>query len=108
MLYAEAFIAFLQVAYLRDGMGVIRIDDAVFDVMALCTTHDEDLVAVDGVDLTAHQVNDVFSDELHLAAIPFSDRILFQQVVVFMVAIKEQDGDIPSIEFFKGTFLLVL
>ena len=54
------------------------------------TAHRKELAALDGVDLTAHQVNDVISNKLSLAAIPFDNGQFGKHIKVFVITVDEQ------------------
>ena len=66
---------------------------AVFAVMRGRAAECEDPLAVDRVDLAAHQVNDVFCVRMYLnsAAEHLGDRLLFPEVMVIVIAVHPED-----------------
>ena len=62
-----------------------------FDVVGHSPTAYKERLFLYLIDLPAHQVNDVFPANLHLAAETLRDREFLQPVEVFMVAVKEQE-----------------
>ena len=61
--------------------------------MALCAAHREEGAALQLERLSAHQVNDVWADFMHLPAVPLLHRIFVQRIEVFMSAVQEQDSE---------------
>ena len=58
-------------------------------VMAFCAAHREEAVTLQLEDLTAHQVQHMRPNAMHLAAVPLGNRVSFQRVIVFVVAADE-------------------
>ena len=67
----------------------IRLQNSILDVMAFCAAHGEEAVTLQLEDLTAHQVQLMRANAMHLAAVPIVHRISFLRVIVFMVAADE-------------------
>ena len=61
--------------------------------MALCAAHCEERAALQLERLTAHQVNDVRANSMHLSSVPFLHGIFVQHIEVFMIAVQEQDSE---------------
>ena len=69
----------------------VHVQNPVCNVVALCAAHREEGAALQLERLTAHQVNDVRTDLMHLSAVPLLHRIFVQSIEVFMIAVYEQD-----------------
>ena len=63
-----------------------------FDVVGHSPTAYKERLFLYLIDLPAHQVNDVFPANLHLAAETLRDREFLQPVEIFMITVKEQEG----------------
>jgi len=57
--------------------------------MAFGTAHGEEAEALQLEDLAAHQVQNMGTNTVYLAAVPLRHRVSFQRVIVFMVAADE-------------------
>ena len=71
---------------------IVRLQDAVLDVVAAGPAHGEEALALDVVDLTPHQVDHRGADTLHPATVPVLNRELGQHIEVLMIAGYEQGG----------------
>ena len=67
----------------------IRLQNPILDVMTFCAAHGEEAAAIQLEDLTAHQVQHVRPNAMHLAAVPLCNRVSRQRVIVFMIAADE-------------------
>jgi len=67
----------------------IRLQNSILDVMAFGTAHGEEAEALQLEDLAAHQVQNMGTNTVYLAAVPLRHRVSFQRVIVFMVAADE-------------------
>ena len=67
----------------------IRLQNPILDVVAFCAAHGEEAAAIQLEDLTAHQVQHVRPNAMHLAAVPLCNRVSRQRVIVFMIAADE-------------------
>ena len=74
----------------------IRLQNPILDVMTFCAAHGEEAVTLQLEDLTAHQVQNMGTNAMHLAAVPIVHRISFQRVIVFMIPTYEQCGKGPG------------
>ena len=73
-------------------VGVLRIKDAVLNVVGGRPAHGEPGKAAEGEYLSPHQVEDVFPHLMHPASMPFFFRQGIQQGEVLMIPIHEQGG----------------
>ena len=71
----------------------VHIQNPIRNVMALCAAHREEGAALQLERLSAHQVNDVRTDLMHLSAVPLLHGIFVQRIEVFMIAVQEQDSE---------------
>lgn len=59
--------------------------------MALSTSHREKRAALQLERLPAHQMDDMWTDFMHLSAVPLLHGIFIQRVEVFVIAVYEQN-----------------
>ena len=74
---------------------IIRIKDAVPDIVAAGAAHGEDALSADLIELPPHQMQDTGTDRLHLSAVPFAHRVVPQKVIVFVITVHKQGGKGP-------------
>ena len=86
-------------------VGVVGIEDAVGHVVAAGPTHGEEGMAVDVIDLSAHQVDERAVQVLDLSAVPAGHGQLGQPIVVGMVARDEQRRERHHVETGHGHLL---
>ena len=67
----------------------IRLQNPILDVVAFCAAHGKEAAALQLEDLTAHQVQHMRSNAMHLAAAPLRYGVSRQRVIVFMIAADE-------------------
>ena len=67
----------------------IRLQNPILDIVAFCAAHGEEAVTLQLVNLTAHQVQNMGTNTVYLAAVPIVHGVSFQRVIVFMVAADE-------------------
>ena len=67
----------------------IRLQNPILNIVAFCAAHGEEAVTLQLEDLTAHQVQHVRPNAMHLAAVPLCHGVSRQRVIVFMVAADE-------------------
>ena len=67
----------------------IRLQNPILNIVAFCTAHGEEAVTLQLEDLTAHQVQNMGTNAVYLAAVPLRHGVSFQRVIVFMVAADE-------------------
>ena len=72
---------------------IVRLQDAVLNVVAAGPAHGEEGPALDVVNLPPHQVDHRGADALHSAAMPVLNREFSQHIEVLMVAGDEQGGE---------------
>ena len=81
---AQAVISFVKIR-------AVHVQNAVCNVVALRTAHCEEGTVLQLKRLTAHQVNDVRADLMHVSAVPLFHGIFVQRIEVFVIAVYEQD-----------------
>ena len=74
-------------------VGVLRIKDAILNVVGGGSSHREPCETAEGEYLASHQVEDIFPHLMYSAAVPFFFRQGIQQIKVFMVSIHKQGGE---------------
>ena len=57
--------------------------------MAFCATHRKEAVTIQLKDLPAHQVQNMGTNTMNLAAVPLRHRVTLQCIIVFVVAADE-------------------
>ena len=67
----------------------IRLQNPILNIVAFCAAHGEEAAALQLEDLTAHQVQNMGTNAMHLAAVPLCHGVSRQRVIVFMVAADE-------------------
>ena len=67
----------------------VRLQNPILNIVAFCAAHGEEAVTLQLEDLTAHQVQHVRPNAMHLAAVPLCHGVSRQRVIVFMVAADE-------------------
>lgn len=73
-------------------VGNGRVQDTVLDIMRGGSAHGEEGVSFQREDLPAREVDDVGTEKLNLAAVPFPNGVFGKSGEVFVVAIHEGDG----------------
>ena len=81
---AQGVISFVKIR-------AVHVQNAVRNVVALCAAHREEGAALQLECLSAHQVDDVRTDLMHLSTVPLLHRIFVQSIEVFVIAVHEQD-----------------
>ena len=79
--------------YVLFEVGVLRIKDAILNVVGGGSSHREPCETAEGEYLASHQVEDIFPHLMYSAAVPFFFRQGIQQIKVFMVSIHKQGGE---------------
>ena len=67
----------------------IRLQNPILDIMAFGTAHGEEAAALQLEDLAAHQVQNMGTNAVYLAAVPLRHGVSFQRVIVFVVTADE-------------------
>ena len=71
----------------------IRLQNPILDVVAFCAAHGKEAVTIQLKDLPAHQVQNMGTNAVYLAAVPLRHGVSFQRVIVFMVAADEDQRE---------------
>lgn len=79
--------------------------NAPLNVMALGTAHGKETESLQFEDLSPHQVQHMRTDSMHLATAPDLNRVPFQHIIVFMVAVHK--GQCEGQAFQPIKFLIV-
>ena len=86
---------------------LLRVQNAVPDVMASGPAEGKQTDVLQLVHLAAHQMNDVFADILDLSTVPFLHRQLRQHIIILMIPVHPQKSEGFSREPFPLPFLLL-
>ena len=77
---------------------IVRLQNAVPNVVTAGPAHGKDFLPADLVELTAHQVQDAGTDRLHQTAMPLTCWVTSEQIIVFVIPIDEQGGECPVLQ----------
>ena len=77
---------------------IIRLQNAVPDVVTAGPAHGKDFLSADFVELPSHQVQDAGTNRLHQTAVPLACRVTSEQIKVFMIPADEQGGERPAFQ----------
>lgn len=72
---------------------IVRLQNAVPDVVTAGTSHGKDFLSADLVELSSHQVQDAGTDWLHQTAMPLACRVTSEQIIVFVIPTDEQGSE---------------
>ena len=72
---------------------IVRLQNAVSNVVTAGPTHGKDFLSADLVELSSHQVQDAGTDRLHQTAMPLTCRVTSEQIIVFVIPTDEQGGE---------------
>ena len=72
---------------------IVRLQNAVPNVVTAGPTHGKDFLSADLVELSSHQVQDAGTDRLHQTAMPLTCRVTSEQIIVFVIPTDEQGGE---------------
>lgn len=75
--------------------------------MATGSTHGEYPFSADVIKLPPHQVQDTGANGLYQAAVPLTDWIVAEQIIVFMVSADEQRGKGPGLQPVQPSLLRI-
>ena len=71
----------------------VRLQNAIFNVVAFGSAHGEEAISLQLVYLPPHQMQHMGTDAVYLSAAPFLCRIGCQCIIVFMVAVHERQRE---------------
>lgn len=83
----------LQHQELPPKVWIVRIKNAIFNVVAFGSAHGEEAISLQLVYLPPHQMQHMRTDAVYFTALPFLCRIACQRIIVFMVAVHERQRE---------------
>ena len=106
VVYTEQRTALFELPKLFLEVGIVRLQDAILDIMGGSTAHGKKLPATELIDLAPHEMQDGGTYPLDLSAMPLLFGITFVGVIIFVVPEHKGGGVWPILQPVQSCIVL--